>query len=293
MEKEKFLFSRKFDSLFEEPQIKIFNSKKEKLLSLIAVIVIARAAMAPAISLIIVIKNSQHLLELSSKRMDRIKNSLPYTEEKLLEKNIFLNPKPNYSQSKYYKLSLKNEGIDFGNGYELKVNSSLSLNKEYSNPDLKVKAVSDEDASSDLLAMYNTKGEEYNSDYELPENVTVFISGNLISTETTQLSKTPGSWATVLPLKKIDNKIYSGYILNYVEEGNDGMQDRSITIKKYWIFPDGVGMEVRETFLMEDKVDKREFIRLNLKEQLEFISKVTKGKFESMRNNLNLIRKTK
>lgn len=90
MEKEKFLFSRKFDSLFEEPQIKIFNSKKEKLLSLIAVIVIAGAAMAPAISPIIVIKTSQHLLELSSKRMDRIKNSLPYTEEKLLEKNIFL-----------------------------------------------------------------------------------------------------------------------------------------------------------------------------------------------------------
>ncbi|GAB2026036.1 hypothetical protein [Lactovum odontotermitis] len=293
MKKKKHSFSAEYDSLFENPVITPRNPLKMRILITVGVIVIGLAAVAPSLFSYLSIQTASSLMEHAQKKLDALENDLPYTETNILRSNVYLDKKPNYTNAQNYHFTLSDSGIDFGNGYILNVKDSLGLNSEYSYPELKVKPTPDDIYSgNDDLAQYSF---EDNDSYAGSFNVnSVFISGNLISDFEIQVDKSKGSWAKVLQTNTTLPAVKTGYVFNYrpaTTKDNTVDSKNYLTVDRYWIFPDGVGIYIFASAFPDQDLDKKEFSKISFDEQLNLINKATNNSFSTIINNFELVKK--
>ncbi|GAX47556.1 hypothetical protein [Pseudolactococcus reticulitermitis] len=275
-------FSAKFDDLFEKPIVKAIDDKKIRYLLLLAVIAVSLSIVVPSLFAIQMAKNmpdileaTQKMMESGQKALDKIEAKQSWTDIEILKEKVYLEHKPDYKHAKNYNIQFKGNTLDFGNGYIMKLTDFDEVDTSEL-ADVRVKATEDYLGDQRLLQIskeYPFRMREIDSDtqelYEVETDVeteffSLFINGNIIDELEVQKSKTEGSFVKVLPQDTI-GEVKTGLILTYephttyynpetnvltnkvskddmtpdIKEYPEGF----LTIRKYWIFPDGVGVE--------------------------------------------------
>ena len=74
---------------------------------------------------------------------------------------------------------------------------------------------------------------------------------NLIDDYEPQLSKLDGAWAKILPMENLKGGAKNGYVINYKPHSSNNEKGihSFITVARYWIFPDGVGIVIHDESL--------------------------------------------
>lgn len=271
-------FYLSFDELFEKPKLKNIGSRKLKIYTIVAVIAVAFAVVAPFLTIIVLTPLNQSMINTSQKKLDAMKERQTFTEHNILKENFSLTHKPNYEAAKPYSYTISPDKIIFGNGFELDIKNSKGLNKYFTDRNIEIKAKSGY-STVELLAQYDFTDPRY-KDMTLP--IGVFVSGNLIESYEVAIDKSKGSWAKVYQLAEKWN-IKTGYVINYKSPQSDSSQSY-IYMTRYWIFPDGVGITVETSGIFEGTLTS-DSKATTTQEELDTINQYSQGMLGELQKN--------
>lgn len=275
-------FYSSFDELFEKPKLRRFNSKKIKILTVIAVITVSIMASAPFLAVIIVTKVNQSVMAKYQKKLDKIEESQPFTDHAILKENLSLSNPPDYSEANPYSYKIDSDKILLGNGFELKIKNSKGQNEKFAHHDLKIKAKKGY-STIESLALFNFKDPKHE---EITTPIGVYISGNLIESYSSQIDKSKGSWAKVYQLPDKWN-IKTGYIVNY-HSPESSYSANYMVLTRYWIFPDGIGFFVEKGDNFDGTLSIKNGISTT-QGDLDIINQYSQGMLGDLQNNFEML----
>lgn len=271
------MFSKKFDELFEKPQGSFFINSKYRSLFVIGILILSSLLLINGFVLskqiydLVTTFNAS--LETYHRDMEALNASLDYKDTLALkEKGIRLEHQPNYDTVQSYSPKIVDGTIDFGNGYLLKiVDKPYTIDKDSINQlSIKAKKASLDKysvASVDSLVTYKFQLTNYLDDYNQVTHQTtyytdtayqtdsyfsVYLSDNLLNNLNLQVMKEAGAFYEVFPLEKV-GQAQTGIIINssvthgLFDSNGQEISSTSLTIYKYWLFPDGTGAYVQES----------------------------------------------
>ncbi|MDF0479916.1 hypothetical protein OL233_06380 [Vagococcus sp. PNs007] len=269
-------FSKEYDELFEKITLNLFVTLQMKVYFLVGSVLLIGLFLFQSFYLPAQINNTisdfNKIMEEGNKELDRLDEELPY-KEILPLRELGLKPifKLNNTDAEPYQITVSKEKITFGNDYILTINSpNYTLDKDFSKG-LKITPIERVSykhrvPSSDVLSSYkfdvlnyivnyDTKSEKltYFTDtaYDSQVYTNIFISENIIDNLSIQVNKDEGAFYKVFPMKNIGN-VQTGFIINAepsdtsVDENNNSIPRTYVGLDKYWIFPDGMGIYVRQ-----------------------------------------------
>ncbi len=274
--KKKPLFSKEFDELFEKITLNLFVNLQMKIYFIVGFLLLIALFLAQTLYLPTKVSNAlsdlNKTMEEGNKELDRLNEELPYREVLPL-RELGLKPtfKVDYTNVEPYQITVSKEKITLGNDYVLTINNpNYTLERDYSK-ELKIAPVEGvthkhQVPITDVLSTYkfdvlnyivdyDTKSEQltYFTDtaYDSQVYTNIFISGNIIDNLSIQVLKDDYAFYEVLPMKNIGN-VQTGFIINAepsensIDENNNIIPMTYVGLDKYWIFPDGVGIYVRQ-----------------------------------------------
>ncbi|MFZ8765717.1 hypothetical protein [Enterococcus asini] len=276
-------FSDLYDELFEKIPFRMFENKRNKHLTLIALIAISCALAAPFVTAGITMVSSAVIFSVAQKKLDRLEAEQPFVSHDIFKENLLLRTQPNYQKSQPYKMSSTATEVDFGNGYTLQVSDATiaenNLNQNKITPaegyNSVENVISYQIATRQVPSRFNSTTQKYEYDEAAGFDTTAYImlrmTGNLIESVDMQEMKESGSFLKLIPQKAI-GETQTGLVINYYpmhnsfDENNQEIPESFVNIVKYWLFPDGVGayVDIQQSFLNHFKWDDNVTSRQNL-----------------------------
>lgn len=298
-------FSKEFDDLFEKITLNLFVSLQMKIYFVVGFLLLIALFLAQTIYVPTKLNKSlsdlDRIMEEGNKELDRLNEELPYKEVlPLRESGLKPTFKVDYTDVEPYQITVSKEKIIFGIDYNLTINSSnYALDKDYSK-ELKITPVEGvthkhQVPITDVLSTYkfnvlnyitnyDTKSEQltYFTDtaYDSQVYTNIFISGNIIDNLSIQVLKDDRAFYEVLPMKNIGN-VQTGFIINAepsensIDENNNIIPMTYVGLDKYWIFPDGVGIYIRQQQSFYGSLSNDETQVNSMENNLEEISTFT------------------
>lgn len=269
-------FSKEFDALFEKITLRVFVSRKVKLLFAFGILLISSILV---LQLIIVPKQLDNTLTKFNKdwakfdaELDRIDEESPYKDTLPLKKEgIKSKYKPNYDTVKPYKIDVSESKIDFNNGYLLKINDPNAELVDNHGNDLKIKPEKSVTSkhpvpSVDQLATHKFNVINYQQDFDTEtmkltyfedtsyysdELGSIYISGNIIDNLNIQVEKDSDAFYAVFPKEKVGDTqtgliIYAQPSETLLDDNKNVIPQTYVVLYKYWVFPDGVGVYTQQ-----------------------------------------------
>lgn len=297
-------YSSKYDALFKKPSISLFPNQRFKIILTVGIVFIAGVWL---VSVFFLPKQLEKVASIFNKTFDSYDKQMQELEDSLDYKNVLALREaglkadyiPDYEKAPAYNIKLEENQININDEYTLTINAKdVAIFSDKSNQVIKATeglTHKHQVTSVEQLATYQfslTKyHDEYNQQtrkmtyftdtaYQTENYISVYVSGNLIDNLNLGVSKEKGSFYEVFQLPRI-GQVQTGIIVNaspshsFLDENNKEIPMTYVSLCRYWLFPDGVGLYVKQSNSCYGKLTKDDDSEASAEENLKVIDQFT------------------